>query len=638
MTSDAIIRPLVISVRPRPGESLAGLVARATEANVLGVSRIILGEVGLSLPRPGSIGLDLRDLGARLAEKIGCTVEEVTQRAHPYVGEAGRSAAVHWGGTQLLRSDLSLNRRRISPATLLAQDHHPAAWSLSLLAFCPSSFERLLDRCTACSQALGWVGARGIGHCEHCRKLVVHPDGETLPERLHDGYANFASLVSIDARVRLAARAELAPALRALPTSSLAGLVISIGRALVDGAAEVRRDRFEAAPPQVTAQIVSVGTSMLPEWPHGLRKHLAEFRGNGGEAEQAVIRMLQHRARDRGMEADAAEVLREALPELFTFGRKSLGSLAVPMMDPTEFRRRTGYSNIQWQTLYTSGALGPPQPTGSRRASVRVPRAQAEQLIALKDTSEPSAALEQLLGLPTYAIEQLACIGEIEHADHPGFRAIDAENRITFESGAALLTDLQRPGLTAPPRDAVSLLRLAARFCGGEKPWGAILSDLRRGPVRHWILTDKDEGCVWRRPVIRRIMVMPDHFEQRTFAGFDRSIYPGFPFETTLSQQDAIEVLGTTAPQLKDAVEAGELHFVSRSGKAIVTDRHRVGELARIHVGASEFGLKLGLRRNHLVVGLMAREYPHLRQLPLGWLRKDLEQTLPHLFASFEAE
>ncbi|MBX9860507.1 MAG: hypothetical protein K2Y20_13100 [Sphingomonas sp.] len=632
MTGDTIIRPLVISTHPRPDESLAGLVARATAANVLGASRIILSEVGVSLPRPGTIGRDLGDLGIRLANKIGCTMDEISHRAHPYVADTGRSAAVHWGGTQLLRSDLSLNRRRISPATLLDQDHHPASWLLSLLAFCPTSFERLIDRCPRCGEGLGWVAARGIGHCEHCRARVIHPDGETLPGRFREDYALFAHLVSIEPQARRSALSDLGPELGALPTSSIVGLVTSLGRALVVGAAEVRRDRFLSSSPIVTAQIIAVGTSVLRDWPHAFRRHLAEFYGNDDEAEQKMIRTLQHRAQDRGMEADAANALRNALPEIFTFGRKSLRSLVVPMMDPTEFRRRTGFSNMSWQKLYSSGALGPAEATGRRRASARVPRDAAERLIALKQGSEPSAALEQLLGLPTYAIEQLACIGEIDHADHPGFRILGLENRITSASAAALIADIQRPGEITPPRKAVPLLRLAARFCGGEKPWGAILSDLRRGPVRHWILPDKTEGAIWRRPLMRRVLVLPDHFDQIPVARFDRSRHLDFPFETTFSQQDAIEVLGTTAPQLKDAIGAGTLIFSSGPGNALVTDRVHVGELAQTFVGPSELGIMLRLQRNHLLVGLMKKHYAHLQRQPLGWLRDDLARALPNLF------
>lgn len=635
MMVPATIRPLVIPTRPAPDESLAGLIARATEANVLGGSRIILNEVGLSLSRPGSVGRDLGDLGPRLAEKMGCACDDVAYRAHPYVGEAGRSAPMHWGGTQLLRSDLHLNRRRISPETLLRQDHHPASWMLSLLAYCPSSFERLIDRCTACGEALGWVAARGVGICEHCRTRVEHPDRETLPDSLRDGYAAFAALLSINPAARNAATDILAPELQALATSDLAGLAISIGRALVPGAAEVRRDRFDVAPPLLTANIVSVGASMLSDWPHGFRSSLAEDYAAGDDVEQAVIRMLQQRCRDRGMEPDAARVMKDALPELFTFGRKSLGSLAVPMMDPTEFRRRTGFSNIQWQTLHPSGALGRAKPTGWLRTSVRVPRAEAERLIALKDASQPGAALEQLLGLPTYAIEQLACAGEIEHADHPGFRVIGIENRVTSDSAAALVADLQRPGVdAAPPRGAIPLLRLAAMFCGGEKPWGAILTDLRKGQLRHWVLPETEEGAVWRRPLIRRILVMPDHFGQSPPSRFDHSRYPVFPFEPTLSQQDAIEVLGTTAPQLKHAIAEGQLEFARRSGKAIVTDRRHVGELARIHASPAELGLLLGLSRNHMVVRHMEVEHPSLKRQPLGWLRNDLARERPDLFST----
>lgn len=626
------VRPLVIPVTPHANESLAGLVARSTYTNVLGVSRIILNEVGLRLPRPGSIGRDLGTLGGRLAEKIGCTHTEIAHRAHPYVDGAGRAEDVYWGGTALRRSDIHLNRRRVSPATLAGQDHHLSHWMLSLLPYCPLSFQRLIDRCATCERALGWIAARGIGTCEHCRRRLVHPDGEVLPEALRDGFSKFATLVSIQPNVRKAALAGYAPELAELSTNSLIDVIFTLGRAVTPTAKDTRRDRLLVTPPLVTAEIFSTGLKMVTCWPKGLRSLLAEHDGGGNETEQSVIRAIQVSVHNRNFEPNAAEIMRHALPELFTFGRKSLQSLKKPMMDPVEFRHRTGFSNAQWRTLHDSGSLGETHPTGSRRRSVRVTRAEAERLITLKNSSVFASKVEQLLGLPTYAVEQLACLGEIVHADHAGFRAISLETRITAASGAALIADLEKPENKDPPDGTTSILKLAARFCGAEKPWGAILADLRHGRTPYWLLPERNTDGKWRRPTIRRIVVRYDQFDSLVIPPFDPTMFANFPFETTLSQQDAIEILGITAPQMNKAVKDGTIVFRS-VGKAIVTDRAQVSDLARIYVGASELGLKLGMLRNHLVVRRM-KSTAQVRRHPFGWLRSDLARELPDLFGT----
>ena len=75
-------RALVVPTCPKPGESLIGMLALATRANVLGSTQIILEDIGLPLAHPGTIGQLIGTRAALLARVLGICVDEVEQRSY----------------------------------------------------------------------------------------------------------------------------------------------------------------------------------------------------------------------------------------------------------------------------------------------------------------------------------------------------------------------------------------------------------------------------------------------------------------------------------------------------------------------------------------------------------------------------
>lgn len=159
------IRPLVVPTRFAPDESLIGAVAASTRANVLKHLNVILSEVGLPLLRPGVVGQELGGLAPRLAEKLGCDVQDVVLRQHPYLAEpisAGRGGGnlwlpVRWGSGVLLRQHLDLKTRRISPRAL--RRRHITARTGSASS-CPTAPRRSISSSTrATPAAQSWHGS-----------------------------------------------------------------------------------------------------------------------------------------------------------------------------------------------------------------------------------------------------------------------------------------------------------------------------------------------------------------------------------------------------------------------------------------------------------------------------------------------
>lgn len=628
LPADAEVRPLVRATMPRPDESLVGLIARATDRNVLGNLRIILEEVGIALPRPGAVGqvIDTEQL-ARLASKVGCDPEELSSKLHPYIGEEGASALVSWHGQLLRRSHLELSRRRISPATLQSQEHHSALWLLEPLAYCPLSFERLIDRCGECQQPLGWVAARGIGVCEHCRQVVRHPDGETLPEDLQAGYTSFARLLSICPAIRDNRLAELPAGLRCLQLHELINLAFNLGRALTSAR---RRSIADEGKPfsdaHATAKCFAVAAPLLDGWPMSVRARLGEIADDPACDHLSTLRLIR-RLGHKNYKGPTATIVRKAFPELFGSGRHTLKALQASVMNPLALMIKGGFTSAQYAKLRDGEFLGDTAPTGSVRTSIHFSRAVADDLIEAKRGSEGMSKLAQALGLPRYAVEQLICLGEVQHVYRPAFSALGFPTRITSASREAFVKDLILPEASAPA-EALSLVYLMRRFTGAEKPWGSVLKMLRAGALRFWLNPNSRyrNGRAW--PLVRRMLVLPSDFAQASFALFEIAAFPNFEFEHLISQQDALEVLAAKHSMLGLAFAKREIEILPGWGKAQAASRKAVTDLARHHVSAAEISHWLDLSGNHGAVRAM-RRFPDVRRRSLGWLRSDCELHLP---------
>jgi hypothetical protein len=114
------------------------------------------------------------------------------------------------------------------------------------------------------------------------------------------------------------------------------------------------------------------------------------------------------------------------------------------------------------------------------RPKVQYDRASTTDFIERLNASARPTTIEGLLGIPRYAVEQLVCLGELRHEDHPAIALLHGGLRIAaFSTYFEGLIDAGSTGLA--PSEALTLSRAMRRIGGRDKPWGEILRAMRSG-------------------------------------------------------------------------------------------------------------------------------------------------------------
>ena len=614
----APVRPLVVPVAPMDDdESMASLLARATRRNVLGTTQIILREVGLTLAHPGTVGQEIGDLVPRLAGKIGCAPEAIAARTHEYLG-SGASGLVRFGDGTMRRSDLILDRRRLSPAALRRAPYARAAWQCRHLPYDPETLELLIDVCPHCGDGLRWSRAWGVEVCEHCRNDVFAAEPLRLDADKGGAYRAFASLISIASAERAAARASLSPALATLPQPALLDLILGIGLALGPDQIAAGRRAVARLSDAERADAACRGIGLVGDWPNRLRAAVvgawraAEPLGTGG----TLLLALRALGDARAFSNEQSAAIRAALPEAFEDKRRALGAIEAPVVLARDITRMAGISSSDVGRLRDGAVLEASARSGLVRRHAQFRLDQAAELATKRRSSVPVTRVEQWLGLPRYAVEQLIALGELEWESHPGIVLLDAVPRVTAASLDAFRVRLSGAIREMPAHAGAASLWAASRRVGGApKAWGPILAAIAIGNV---VVHKVDQAAA--RPFARRVTIDPTDLNRFPPGSFATEPPPGFPLADRASQADACELLNLDPLQIRAVVKAGALRF-ERRGKALVAPLAEIMSHAAAMIPAAEIGPMLGVRHDS-VPALMARIAP-VPETPGGWSRTE---------------
>lgn len=616
------VRPLVVPVTPLgDDETMVSMLARSTRGNVLGTTQIILREVGLALAHPGTVGQEIGDLVPRLAEKIGCPPDAIAARTHEYID--GATGLVRFGDGVMRRSDLILDRRRVSPAALRRAPYARAAWQCRHLPYDPETLEQLIDACPHCGEGLRWSRAWGVAVCESCREEVLSAAPPGLDAGLADAYRAFAGLISIAPLERATACAGLAPALAALPQPALLDLIVGLGLALgPDQLPAGRRAIARLSDPQRAAAACR-GMDLIEDWPNMLRSAVvdawraAEPTGGSG----ALLRALRSLGDGRAFSNEQSAAIRAALPEAFEDKRRALGGMEAPVVLSRDITRMAGISSSDVARLRDSEVLDVSGASGRLRQHGQFRLDQASDLAARRRGSVPVTTVEQWLGLPRYAVEQLIALGELEWESHPGILLLDDTPRVTVASLVDLRDRLEGVAAEEPRDDWVTLWAAARRSGGAPKAWGDIMAAIARGDPRVHAIAGAH-----RRPFVRRVAINPSALANFPPGSFRQDAPSGYPVATFVSQADACELLNLDALQIRPVIEAGVI-TLERQGKALVSSLTDVLAHAAAMIPAAEIGPTLGIR--HDAVHARMRGAPGIAALPGGWNRIATMRRLP---------
>lgn len=614
------VRPLVVPVEPIQGESLPGLVARATKANILGRPDLWLSGVGMKDARPGFIVLHGHMLAPRLAGKIGCTEADIIARSHPFVTPliASPVAPIRFGSGELIRGDLDLERRRISPLALEQSDHHRSHWLNLLLPYCSESLERLVDRCH-CGAKLAWRSAWGIGRCETCREIVRNPTPEFLDETVVEDYRQFADLISANPVERQRAISLLEPELQKLDPASLITLILRIGAAFQSPVVTMRRsDAHNLAPAQL-AEICATGSRLIRNWPIRLRaavgEKLEQSRRAGMEEFDAFKGALRIMCMRQFHKKEVVELVRSALPEAVSPSQIALSGSLRPVMGAAEACRISALTPKDLRMLRERGLVDYIQVAGRERTIAQYDR---DEILDLADRirgSAPVGGITYRAGLPTYAGEQMACLGLLERETHPAILALYPEIRITersYDRYARTTLDGAVPG---PAPTAAVPISVAMRMFSGEKPWGAALLAMRNGRLAYW--TDD------HAKLARAVLVEPEALHALRLEPFCATDYPNVPFADEIPFGDACEILNMAYQHVTPLEEAGLLRF-REVGKARVCSKRDVLILTASHISAAEAAWRIGCASCNVRSAL--RSYPPITRRLAGWDRAEFDR------------
>jgi hypothetical protein len=617
--------PLAIGVRPFPGESLIGLISRATRENVLGTNKIILEAAGLTLLHPGTIGQDIGDGVGRLAFKLGCTAQEVEALCHPYLDDPEGPYDIRWGSGALLRRDLLVERRRVSPESLKGSEHHRADWMIELLPFCPESLELLIEHCASCGSTLGWRSSWGIGHCDQltCRKRLTHPTGDRLPAHLAGDYRTFAALISADPAKRGAALESLHPDLQQLPPSVLVTFMIHAGGTVSANRVPTNRGTIQNLPPLELATIVSRGANLLQDWPNHMRAEVAAELDRAFAKGSSDARAFQIAVRRLGLPKNARpaqiKLMHDALPEAFEGLGTALGGLGRPVINGAQACRTIGISTADLRKLRDANLITHRTMADGRRVQAFYDLEVVETFAARLRSSAFASRLEQALGIPRYATEQLACLAHVELEQDPGVCLLYPTLRLRQQSMDTFIEDLEQAARTSEaPSYAIPLGTALKRIGGGPKPWGHVLAAMRAGKLPFW-LTKKGKFA-------RAARVTPKDIDRFKRVTFEAAEYAGFPFGSEYTQVDAIDILNIDAEQVQRVMEAGDLVF-RPAGVALVTGRVAVNKLATETISAAEAAAHLSVSPSN--IPRFMRQYPEVPSCAVGWERSSFFRMFP---------
>lgn len=485
------LRPLKWEGCVQPGESLIGLVASRAAEYHMGTTRLMLLGSGIDVRDQGTVAgaASPRQLSS-LAEILNVNELEVKALAWESRDTDNAGELVAWGKRTMRLRDLEQRKRKIAPITLKNLGFHRNAWMVRLLPFCPESFEALIDTCPACGRSLRWTSAHGLAMCEDqpgCRYGIepIEPTGDILPVPLRATYKKFSDLLSCDVDTAELARRSTAQEIAALSNPAFADLIFALGR--IERPNGVPMKAYHTLPDGnlEAAHQIDRGMRFVKDWPQSIRwwmKMALQERATHPYKLERLRTLLRTSAGSA-----LHELLIEAVPEIELDRRRAVAADEAPIMLGSELKTRGGFDEEHIKRLGEAMLLDPTVVSIGKRKHIQFDRAHCEALIEANRLSEPGSASAKRLGVPGYAIAQLA---EAKHLTNIGNDTLDflhGEKRVTIHSVNELLKRLAKLATPATPdANSAHLLKLTEALKvlgGGAKPWADIVGLLLEGKI-----------------------------------------------------------------------------------------------------------------------------------------------------------
>lgn len=576
-----------------PGESFNSAVARWAD-EVGGFERMIdlTSVAGVRYGhRQQAASAGEADIRA-LAEEMQVNPDELLVRAMPYgvPGEwTNNFHPVVFAGVTVPSFLIERRVRRFSPTALSKSPHHRALWNVRVLPACTETGELLLDRCGGpdCGQ-LGWSATLGIDLCEHCMTDLTRLQATTIPEDTRATLAQFAGLFSHNRSVRETSLSVLPRAVAELGIKDIVDLLLRL-MTVVDNKLPINPITLLSGDPLAVCTAVARSWEALLGWPEAVGE-IAASRiagrvgrhndGNSGRTMRFLTR--KHQLHASKPVRDLIAAWRRTLSVDLEEGR----GLRERTVSGTTAAQITGLDNTRVVQYRRALRLKVHFALDLDRPEARFDREQIEEIRATLRSHTSLWRVREILGVPSYGVEQLLTMQLLEGIQHPFFDAHHYGQQVSKASLEALLAGVQA---TANPVCGRTLcLQNAMKAVGGRlKPWGEVFRMLVAEEMS-FSLADETGALVKRVRVQERAvdmiqsLVVPDRVR--------------LSMSTHMSKADAGEILNLTPARTTELL--ADIQTPMGSHLKLVPLEY-VERLARRHVTVAEVAAcrRFGLRR-----------------------------------------
>ena len=594
-------------------ESLIGIVSSSARQQVLGRVWPILEAAGIETYTPGAVTIMDPDLLESLAEVLRQDPE--TLRARHGV-KSGLSTA--FGDLVLPKGTIDLRTRRIGPRSLEASPHHRVHWMNRLLACCPVTGERLVDRCDACGAELAWLLAWGIDTCEHCLEKITPAPAPPLEGAALKEYRMVADLMSPIKDHRDRARSVLPSTLLSIAPGTIALTAIQLAASLEeapDATADTKSVRMLDPARQIP--IVCNAGKMLIGWPHTVQEMLHERMETHGSDHGSFFRSWRRLKRMASVKLSGPEkagMVLDGIPDLADNIWNSF-SAGTRTYNTSEAMQVLGIDNGRTRRLAQVPEVVLVSKPSRYRGNRQFIADRIDDLRERKDQSVNLATIGYELQVPLYGVEQMAASNLLEfRRDRAILTAFPRSmaSRVSFDE---LVSSLSGKALGTEIPNEARRLSDCVRLLGGDlKPWSCIIGSLSRGEIEHW-----STGELFS---IRTCFVRPEDLKVFLGTRFNECDYE-YPFSQVMTKEEVAEVLTIDTPQLAASSKSLDLPF-EKCGRRIQTGKRQVRSIARRIVSNAEIGEHWNLapksvRHDARMSGM--------RRIAYGWDRAQLVEA-----------
>jgi hypothetical protein len=624
---------------PLPGESLMGLVARNCAIHRLDKVTAALLPAGIDTLFPESLPTVHRGKAPEVAHLFKTSVEEVLARCHPPVAIPGRpDSFIDFFGVPIRSAYREVDRRRVSPASLIASDHHRAIWDLRVFSFCPESKEVLIDHCPACGAGLGWRWTLGVAWCESCGKdLRQYPQPRIACQDM-PALDFVVDLVHPDPRRKERARAKVPAIFSALDNGELFEFCIALACAITTEPeaprAIMRRLKTLTDFGRMTPDAVAAAGRIVIDWPRPFHKVADAMR------EQAALRAghwgvkkelgpLVYLSRD----AYLAPLLKDAVKaEIKTNMAATASSVAFRRVEhrqtpdlitvgeaATEF----GLDGRMIKRWRDDGLIWSLRDDEAKTSIVLLKRDEMAAIAAARDDSITRFPTMWRLGVDYAAPDALADAGLIERIGRPAAGLFTGDNfrRSSVEALHARLLACAAPA-TPDAKLHPRLSKAIKRTGVSPVPWVAIYQAILSGALK--VNLHPGNGNL----AVATSLTVPDAADVASIihaaTGADVS------GSKRVNTHEAAAMLGTTEVVIAEFIR--KTFLPTNGGERFKLDRQVVEDFKQKYVLANELAARMGCRYRDVRALLLEKGVkPALNENEnqhLAWDRAEVERVL----------